>query len=325
MADGQPISVRIADQAAEWLTHWMSGEMADADHRRLQAWRDAHPDHERAWKHIEAVTGGLGMMKSREAYKTLSPYADRQSPLRRRVLSVLMCGGVAGVAGGLSSRTQTWRTAFSDYRTATGEQRALALSDGTRIMLNTASAIDVRFDTQQRLVSLVAGEIMVVTGHASNAGAADARPFIVETREGRVRALGTRFTVRQSEEHTAVTVLQSAVEITPRAAAGQSLILHAHQRTTFSAHEIDSASAATDQDSAWTRGQIVADNLRLADFLAELSRYRPGIVRCDPSVAALRLSGVFPLDDTDRILATLQTVLPVRVGQRTRYWVVVHA
>jgi transmembrane sensor len=40
-------------------------------------------------------------------------------------------------------------------------------------------------------------------------------------------------------------------------------------------------------------------------------------------VASLRFSGVFPLGDTDRILAMLPSVLPVQVRLRTRYWTTV--
>ena len=61
--------------------------------------------------------------------------------------------------------------------------------------------------------------------------------------------------------------------------------------------------------------------MRLADFVQELSRYRPGWLRCDPAVADLRVSGVFQIDDTDRALAAVAHALPVRVERRTRYWV----
>ena len=64
----------------------------------------------------------------------------------------------------------------------------------------------------------------------------------------------------------------------------------------------------------------MADEMRLGEFADELARYRPGVVRCSSEVAGLRISGVFPLDDTDRILASLTDVLPVRVRMRTRYW-----
>lgn len=73
------------------------------------------------------------------------------------------------------------------------------------------------------------------------------------------------------------------------------------------------------QSQAWTQGALHADNMRLADFCAELARYRPGIVHCAGEVAGLRVSGVVQLRDTDYVLSMLATALPVQVVARTRY------
>ena len=59
-----------------------------------------------------------------------------------------------------------------------------------RVTLSTASAIDLRFSDTERLVVLRAGEILVAT---SPDNAAAPRPFLVRTRHGTVRALGTRY------------------------------------------------------------------------------------------------------------------------------------
>lgn len=64
---------------------------------------------------------------------------------------------------------------------------------------------------------------------------------------------------------------------------------------------------------------------RLGDFITELSRYRPGVLRCDPGIAHLRLSGAFRIDNTDTILENLSQSLPVTVRFITRYWATVEA
>lgn len=330
-AGGLSISQTIADQAADWLTLLMSGEATDEDRQRWQQWRASHPDHERAWQHIESVTGRLKVMEPHAAYKVLSPYTSSagqptlRNPGRRKVMRLLLWGGIASATSLLASRAPVVQQMAADYRTGTGEQRTVTLADGTAITLNTASAIDVRFDGQRRLVRLLAGEVLIVTGHAANDGNAGTRPFVVETAEGRVRALGTRFTVRQQGDSTQVVVLESAVEIAASEAAGEPRLLRAGEQATFTSVSIDATQAASEQASAWARGQLVADEMRLGDFITELGRYRPGLVRCAPEVADLRFSGVFPLHDTDRILATLPSVLPVQVMLRTRYWVTVEA
>ena len=73
----------------------------------------------------------------------------------------------------------------------------------------------------------------------------------------------------------------------------------------------------------WTRGVIKAERMSLASFAAELGRYRPGLLRCDPEVAQLEVSGAFQLHDTDQALHALTQVLPVEIRYRTRYWVTI--
>ncbi len=325
MAGGQPIDEAIADQTADWLTLLMSGEATDEDRRRWQQWRAAHPDHERAWRHVETVTRKLRVLEPGAGYRTLSPYAGRLSQGRRRAIHFLLWGGMIGTSGLMVKRTETWQRSVADHHTGTGEQRTLTLDDGTRVTLNTGSAIDVHFDDQFRRVRLVSGEVLVVTAYALH-GEQDRRPFLVQTAEGRIRALGTRFVARQHEGRTGVAVLESAVEITPANGLGVPRVLQAGERASFSSIEVGAAAAMDEQTAvAWTRGQIVVTDMPLGEFLMELARYRPGVLRCDPQVAGLRISGVFPLQDTDRILSTLPNVLPVQVRLWARYWVLVEA
>lgn len=321
LAGGQPISAAAADGAAEWLTTFRSGAVEETDRARWRQWRAEHPDNDRAWLHLEAVCARLQGLHGNGAYRALSaPDGGQTSHAgRRRALALLAGVGVAGLAGWHLHRSTVLQSLVADLRTGVGERRTWTLDDGTRLVLNTASAVDVRFDSNQRLLVLVAGEICVVTGHADG----DRRPFTVQTAQGRVRALGTAFTVRQRDGRTDVVVQHGAVALAPTKAV--SLVLGAGQRTWFSSGQAAPPVAAGSDDIAWTLGSLVADDMRLADFLAELGRYRRGVLRCDPAVADLRFSAVFPLQDTDRILAMLPNSLPVRVRLHTRYWVSVQA
>ncbi|WP_238160219.1 FecR domain-containing protein [Pigmentiphaga sp. H8] len=325
LPNGRVISRAAADAAADWLTLLMSGEAGEEQQRQWRQWRLAHADHEAAWQHVESVTGRMKSLGPSPAYTALSSYGASRRPssvARRRTTQVLVWGGLAAGAGLLVSRTGPWQASMADCRSATGEQRSFALEDGTQLMLNTGSAVNLRFDASERRILLVAGEIMVATRHGPSLSA-DPRPLLVETAEGTIRSLGTRFTVRQRPERTSVAVLESAVEISSRGAPRSTRVLHAGEQTQFSRETIEASGLADEHTDAWTRGQLLADEQRLDDFLAELDRYRPGMLRVDPQVAGLRLSGVFPLADTDRILATLPSVLPVRVQWRTRYWATV--
>ena len=322
-AGATAVPAAVARQAVEWLVELQSDDASDATRAALQQWRAAHPEHERAWQHIAAVNarwrGAAGASPLAHAVLLDAPAAPSR-PLPRRAaaktLAALLC---AGGGAWLAHQHTPWRDWTADARTATGERRTIALADGGTVSLNSGSALDVRFSATERRVRLLSGEILVRTGKDARA-----RPFIVETAEGELHPLGTRFAVRQDAGASRVDVFEGAVALRPRRAGPAPLrILRAGQRARFSAGEVAATDAADDDSVAWTDGMLVASGMRLADFLAELSRHRPGRLGCDVAVADLRVSGSYPLADTGRILDTLRTTLPVEIHFLTRYWVTV--
>jgi transmembrane sensor len=304
-----PISRDVARQAAQWLVLMHEQPLSAAQQEACTRWRQTDPEHERAWQRVVHVQQQLGGLPPAVALGTLN--RERRQALK--ALLVLAALSPAGYFGYRFGSQQGW---MADYHTAVGERRQMTLADGSVINLNTDSAIDVHFDAGQRLIRLVRGEIMVTTA-TDPAG----RPLRVVSEQGLMEPLGTRFNVRQFDGTTQLAVLQGRVRVTPL--QGPPLVVEAGEQRSFSATVFGPVRAANDLTTSWTQGQLVADNLPLRDFFHELTRYRAGRLHCDDSVADLRISGGFRLDDTDAILAALPSTLPVRVTYRTRYWVTV--
>ncbi|MET3496588.1 FecR domain-containing protein [Variovorax boronicumulans] len=308
---------RALDEAADWLVRLNDGDVSDEDRRACERWRQSHPDNARAWARAELLMNKLEGLPSALAMPSLSRATrpGRRAAVGR--LAALLAAVPAGWIGWQLAGEHGWT---AEHRTAAGERRELRLADGSRITLNTASAIDVRFDGTQRLVMLRAGEILVATAPDT---AATHRPFRVRTASGAMEALGTRFSVRAEGEATRIAVLEGAVRISPGGSgAPASRVLPAGRQARFTAGGIDDSTPADEADVAWTQGMLLADRMRLADFAAELSRYRPGALHCDAAVADLRISGAFPVSDTDRALGMLVSTYPVDAVMRLRgYWV----
>ncbi|WP_088155829.1 FecR domain-containing protein [Achromobacter xylosoxidans] len=299
----------ILDEAAEWLVVMHAGTVSAEDRRAWMDWRSRSAAHEQAWLRAERLLGTLGGVPAALAMPALDRPRSRRAALAK--LAALLAVAPAAWSAWRWSETEGWT---ADIRSATGERREIRLDDGTRLVLDTASAIDVRYDAGQRVVLLRAGEIYIET-------AGDPRPFEVHTRDGRLRALGTRFSVRLQDGATRLAVQEGAVRV---ATDHDTLVLNAGQQTAFSVRGIAPAAASDPAAIAWTRGMLLADGMPLGALVAELSRYRKGVTRCDPAVAALRVSGAFPLSDTDRSLAMLAATYPVTVASRLGgYWITV--
>lgn len=313
------IDAAALDQAAEWLMRLHQGDATDADRQACRQWQNASADNARAWARAEALMSRLGGLPPALAMPVLQRPSSRRAAVAK--LACLLAAAPAVWLGWRSYDESGWS---ADHHTATGQRRDIQLADGTRVTLNTASAIDVRYDAQRRLVRLRSGEIMIATAPDT---AALARPFYVQTAEGLLQALGTRFSVRQEQGRSRLAVFEHAVRIEPqRVPASGWLTLRAGAKASFSADAIETPNALGPADDAWTRGMLLADGMPLADFSAELGRYLPGLLRCDPEVAGLRISGAFPLDQPERILSMLVSTYPVRALRRFGgYWVTLSA
>lgn len=315
--DSPAIDPAVLDQAAHWFVRLASGQAGAGEREALSRWRSADPEHERAWQRLQGLEQKLraATMPATVARAALGAAVDQG---RRRALKSLAVAGAAVGTAALWAREQSlWQRWTADYRSGVGERRQLVLADGTQLLLNTDTAVDVHFDQNQRRLILRSGELRVATARDPQN-----RAFIVATRDGSLRPLGTRFTVRRldGEAQTRLGVSEGAVEVRP-AGAAPTLVVPAGQQTVFSAAGAAPPLPLDDAATSWTDGVLTAERMRLQDFLAELNRYRPGRLHCDPAVADLRLTGSYPLDNTDRILAALQQTLPVKVSQFTRYWV----
>ncbi|PRA26975.1 FecR domain-containing protein [Pseudomonas poae] len=299
------------EAAASWYVQFQSQSPTPAERHAWQQWLNGDPSHQAAWNQMEQLQRSLGALPQDLTRRALST-----SHQRRQVLKWMMVLGSTGYLGWNVQQHTSLGNVWADYRTTVGERRRIELADGTRIDLNTSTAIDVVFDGRQRLIRLREGEVLIHTGKLGGQ-----TPFYVETREGRVQALGTRFTVRQLADSTRVGVLEDRVTVTPGDQPDHVRQLSAGESADFDRRNVGANHVYRGAQAAWVDGQLIVLDARLGDVIDDLARYRPGVLRCDLASARLRVSGTFRLDSTDAVLANLQATLPIQVKYFTRYWV----
>lgn len=339
----------VAREAARWLLRLSSGRATEADVHACDLWRASRAEHEHAWQRAQRVNERFGLIPSALGMATLN---RPELSSRRAALKTLVALMVAGPVGWAAWRADPFNWT-ADYRSGAGERRNVVLADGSTLQLNTASAVDVAFDASTRLLRLRVGEIAVhvladgaadarmgsvtnavshaVTGAPSNAPSdagstsvaapfAPPRPFIVRTRLGDIEAPPSRFCVREDGVQCQVSVQEGRVRVSQ---GGRVVNVLAGQQGSLSDAGVSGPSPADPHANDWMRGVLHASQMRLDAFAVELGRYRPGVLRCDPEVAHLRISGAFQLNDTDAVLAALPATLPVQVRYRTPYWVTI--
>ncbi|MGE8189663.1 FecR family protein [Pseudomonas sp. NPDC086278] len=306
----------MINEAAAWLTLLHDDVVSEGDRAACDAWCNADPRHGVALARMRVLWGSLDQLPAAPARVALKQaFAKPGAGLAGRgtqalvLLGVLLCGWVG------SDNLPIW---LADQRTGVGERREVALADGSRLQLNSNSALDVKFDSQHRTIELLSGEVLVTVAKDAQ------RPFVVHTEQGTATALGTKYLVKRAADgSTVVSVLESVVAAKPDGA--EAVKVKAGEQTILSNGHVQAPQPIGNTDpAAWTRGLLKVDDRPLSEVLQTLANYRHGLVRFDAqALQGLRVSGVFRLDDTDASLATLADNLPIKVEHFTDWLVLV--
>lgn len=308
----------LIDEAAQWMALLQSGDVSLQERAAFEAWRGADPRHQQI---IEQMGGGLSLLRHANLRglprESVLHSLNAPSSSRRRFISGSLSVLGLAVLAGLLGRRYGWLPEAGELSTGTGERREFTLEDGSTLILNARSRVVPLFDSAERLLALRSGELLVDV--AKN----PVRPFVVETGHGRMRALGTKFLVQRGEDSTRLVMLHSQVEVVTAGGARQ--VVEAGESLLFNEREILALERSKGQEGAWVQGRLEVRDRPLSEVIDSLRSYRRGILHLSPEVAGLRLSGLYPLDDSDRTLQLLERSLPIRVTWHNPYWVSIDA
>ena len=308
----QHVSAELLAEAGVWIARLHGEGRSRAMEAGFRRWLASDTEHARAFElATEAWEDSIHLRRLIPL-----PHAAPHTP--RRLW--LAAAGIGAVLAGLGAAFFALRPA--GVVTEVGEQRLLTLEDGTRVYLNTATHIVVRYDKRVRLIELRAGEALF------NVAPQRDRPFIVGAAGREVRALGTAFVVRRDAQKLAVTLVEGKVSVSQSSAAGAGasvgdqgsaasprsaqdpsraprpepiVTLRPGQRIVFDSQSATPTYGETSltQAVAWRSGQVVLEDTALDAAVAEMNRYsRVPILVEDAQARQLLINGLFQAGDS---------------------------
>lgn len=284
----------VKAQARAWWVRLRSGRATFEDAEAYRRWCAEHPEHARvahefsdAWSTLNAAAAEI-IQEHPSAARDWDGTTGKTHPLRpgrRAFVGFAVAAGASWLA--LRPPLQLWPALgdfAADYRTGTGEQRQVALSDRVVVEMNTQTRINLvsmqqttqAGEARQRCIDLLAGEAEIAAGAPPPDRATPILPVVVTAGRGRVRALVAQFNVRRTGDQVCVTCVSGSVTVEhPQ----RSLTLHAAEQMIFDDHEVHPAAAVDPAAAtAWRRGLLVFKDVPLAQVVDEINRYRPGKV-----------------------------------------------
>ncbi|MGY2376947.1 FecR family protein [Pseudomonas sp. SDO524_S393] len=299
----------LFEQACGWYFRLQAEDVTPAEMEAFAAWLGQGQAQDDAWQEVRAMLGGL-----REPARVIrrTEQAAWRKPLRRWA-----CAAAVLLTVGLTVQNTPWLDRLrADYATTTGESRTVDLADGSRLQLNTDSAVQVRMNGGERQIRLLRGEgFFSVTKDP-------ARPFVVQSGEGWVKVVGTQFSVARRDAQTRVQVAQGKVQVS--AGNGEPVYLEPGRAVEYQGqrlaaiHGFDPASGF-----AWRQRQLVFRQQPLSEVVSELNRYWPGKTLVLGEALRNRVvSGVFEIDKPDAVIKALEYTLNLHAEHYTPYLLV---
>jgi len=299
-------SARRREAAVDWWMRLRAGPLGADEQAEYDAWR-ADPANSAALDNIARLTAHMARLPR--------PVAKRPArALRLALAAPLLAASLALLAD--------WREVSavlrSDHFSGAGETRQVELEDGSRVQLDSRSAIALHFGPGERRVELLAGEAFF------EAAPDPARPFVVAAVGGRVTALGTAFDVALEEPGVRVAVTEHSVRVT---SGGAAVTVGEGEQSAFRAGAAASppAPVKTGWVTAWRRGKLIVENAPLGDLLAAIGRRNRGVFACaSAAICARGVTGVFSADDPAQAIEAVETALGLRATFITRFVAILH-
>lgn len=302
----------VQQQAEGWFARLRSESCSTAERREFDSWlaidaahASAYAQTERLWNELGSLLDDAELKRARHAARRAAQTSMRRSAGRRRLALA------ASFAGALIVAISFWflsdHSATQRYTTAHGEQRSIMLADGSRVMLNTDTVLDVRLGARIRSAQLMQGEALFDVVHDA------AHPFVVHANGNVISDLGTRFDVNDGGQQTTVTVLDGLVNVERGNRATQ---LSRGQQLVAGDSIWREGTADPAVTASWSRGQLAFSATPLAQAIASANRYaQEQLVIADPRLEAIKVSGEFRIGNTQAFVRALESAFPVRAEQ----------
>ena len=292
-------------RAADWIAREDAGDWSPADAEDLRGWLEADTANRVAYLRFRAAWERADRLRVLRAPSEPLPHA-RRARWTSRAAALAACVAGLGVAGVLALHLVSGGSAQVLSTPVGGEER-VALSDGSKLTLNTDTRVRAEVTATRRLVILEQGEAFFDVRHDP------AHPFTVIAGDRRITDLGTRFSVRRAGGAVTVVVEQGRVRIdpiarpallTPKARLASAIeptavvdrdaIAVASNRTILVVHQDE---AQVERDLTWREGVLSFNQTTLAEAADEFNRYNAEKLVVDRTAASIRIDGAFKSDN----------------------------
>ncbi|WP_430436106.1 FecR family protein [Oceanibaculum nanhaiense] len=304
----------IWEQALDWLFQLQARPEDSALKEAFEIWLCADPRHAEAWRGASLTWQAMGAVTPAHVERWQGTAQPAPRTKRRIVRPVAAVLALAACLALWLATGALWPE--GDYRAATGQTRQLVLADGSTVMLESGSALDVAYESGHRAVRLLSGQAFFEVAPDAH------RPFNVNAGGVSVTVVGTAFDVELTDRAVRVAVQQGQVEVSAGVENQSAALLSPGEalRIYRGTGLAERHNIGTSDIAAWRSGQLVVDGISVGEAVDRLRRYHRGLILLqDDALAAQKVTGVYDLTDPASALAAILRPHGGTVTQITPY------
>ncbi|MCM2362296.1 FecR family protein [Pseudomonas sp. SR18] len=300
----------ITEAAAHWCMRLHAGDCTPAERQAFSHWHDSHPLHAFEYAAMLEIWDVADHLPRTEPIACVVPFKPR-SRLRTYAVAAAICLGALPLAAFTGWEAGWLPSAYERFEASNG-LRQVTLGDGSQVELNLGTDLVYSNYKDQRRVTLKKGEAFFKVTHDS------AHPFIVRAGEGQVQVTGTQFNVWKYGDQVRVMLLEGSVQIASDQQHGSVPLTPGMQASYQHGDATPRVTTINPNDTAlaWRQGKLILDNLALADALPLINRYlNKPVMLADASTGAIRIGGIYNINEVHNLIPSLPKVLPVYLTQ----------
>lgn len=303
-------------EASAWFIRLNAEDVTQTERDDFVLWLETSPRHAQVWDEVQNLFAALEKPAKAIRRKDSKVSVNRSENWKffspsKTVAAFSICIIL------LTLQPRFIQNLQSDYHTGLGEQKQIDLQDGSRLLLNTDSAVTVSMKDDARKVNLLRGEAYFEVAHAAQ------WPFWVMAGEAHARVTGTAFSVGRKEDHVTITVAEGRVETGVQAHVENIVPLTPGETASYQGQQLTGVQTTDIRNAlAWRQEQMVFVQASLAEVVEQINRYRPGrLVILDQKLKDRPITAVFSINKLDDAVNALQLTFGIRARKLTDYWI----
>ena len=311
------------------LSGYLSGELSDKDRKIVDEWRKQSPENEEYFNSSLLAWDAMPMLHDMEQFnsfealeKVHARLAEPQSTMWRNklqriaailLLPVLVYTGYITIQNYTYFKDKNEQQVFETISSRQGMVSQFALSDGTKVWLNSGSELQfpTHFSGKRRDVKLKGEAFFEVTKNKN-------MPFRVNAKDLNIEVLGTSFNVisYDDERQSEVILVEGKVKLTAQGDRVQKNFgtMEPGQRAIYNENQksVVLQNVEVDKYVAWRDGNLMFRDDNMEEVAKRLSRwFNIEIVINDPNIRNYVYRATFRNENLKQVLNLLKISAPI--------------